>query len=113
MSSTPPLIDSTIYFFSGAEVCRNLMPVLLRISVSCGIFRFVQTVVCAPAVTAQVLKKERKMMLVSIFPNFIALYCLPAFLVSETARDVFWRAPARPSDYKDGSAESEFRRRPD
>src|SRR5271166_3389393 len=48
MTSTPPPIDSAMYFLSRSEVWVNLMPALAVMSTSSGIGRFLQTTFLAP-----------------------------------------------------------------
>src|SRR5258705_13805199 len=46
---TPPLIDSTMYFLSGATTCRNWIPAFCVTSSSCGTCLPLQILLLAPA----------------------------------------------------------------
>src|SRR5205807_4514749 len=48
MRITPPLIDSTMYFFSGANTCRNRIPAFCVTSSSCGTCLPLQILLLAP-----------------------------------------------------------------
>src|SRR6266516_3170316 len=45
---TPPLMDSTMYFFAGSEVCLKVIPVFAVMSSSWGIGRLLHLVDLAP-----------------------------------------------------------------
>src|ERR1700739_85399 len=49
MRITPPLIDSTMYFFSGANTCLNRIPAFCVTSSSCGTCLPLQILLLAPA----------------------------------------------------------------